>query len=133
MHVNSLRVLGSGTTRASFLNSVTSEIFKAQTLEEVVHSVQDAADKLRRHDIFSNIEVVLDAAEEATDAIDVVLKLQEKGRTIIKTNAEIADNEANVVCTISAVSYNDAGIHHQMQKMHKKKLIMFFNRTATLC
>ncbi|CAO3684621.1 unnamed protein product [Umbelopsis vinacea] len=96
LHVNSLRVLGSGTTRASFLNSVTSEIFKAQTLEEVVHSVQDAADKLRRHDIFSNIEVVLDTAEEATDAIDVVLKLQEKGRTIIKTNAEIADNEANV-------------------------------------
>lgn len=95
--------------------------------------MQDAADKLRRHDIFSNIEVVLDTAEEATDAIDVVLKLQEKGRTIIKTNAEIADNEANVVCTIFTVSYNDTGIHHGMPKMHKRKLIMSFNRTATLC
>jgi outer membrane protein insertion porin family len=90
-------VLGSGTTRTSFLNSITADIFKAQTLEEVVHSVQDAADKLRRHDIFSNIEVVLDTAEESTEAIDVVLKLQEKGRIVIKTNAEVADNEANVV------------------------------------
>jgi len=96
LHVNSLRVLGSGTTRTSFLNSITADIFKAQTLEEVVHSVQDAADKLRRHDIFSNIEVILDTAEESTEAIDVVLKLQEKGRIVIKTNAEVADNEANV-------------------------------------
>lgn len=63
----------------------------------MVHSVQDAADKLRRHDIFSNIEVILDTAEESTEAIDVVLKLQEKGRIVIKTNAEVADNEANVV------------------------------------
>lgn len=90
-------MLGSGTTRTSFLNSITADIFKAQTLEEVVHSVQDAADKLRRHDIFSNIEVILDTAEESTEAIDVVLKLQEKGRIVIKTNAEVADNEANVV------------------------------------
>ncbi|KAG2176056.1 hypothetical protein INT44_000535 [Umbelopsis vinacea] len=96
LHVNSLRVVGSGSTRASFLNSITSGIFGATTVQEVVENVQDAANKLRRHDIFSNIEVVLDTAKETTDAIDVVLKLEEKGRTVVKTNAEIADNEANV-------------------------------------
>jgi hypothetical protein len=72
-------------------------------LQQVVESVQDAADKLRRHDIFSNIEVVLDTAKETTDAIDVVLKLEEKGRTVVKTNAEISDNEANVVSTCGCV------------------------------
>jgi uncharacterized protein YjcR len=66
-------------------------------VQQVVESVQDAANKLRRHDIFSNIEVVLDTAKETTDAIDVVLKLEEKGRTVVKTNAEIANDEANVV------------------------------------
>lgn len=66
-------------------------------MQQVVESVQDAANKLRRHDIFSNIEVVLDTAKETTDAIDVVLKLEEKGRTVVKTNAEIANDEANVV------------------------------------
>ncbi|KAH8549405.1 surface antigen-domain-containing protein [Umbelopsis sp. PMI_123] len=96
LHVSSLRVVGTGSTRTSFLNSVTSGIFRATTLQQVVESVQDAADKLRRHDIFSNIEVVLDTAKETTDAIDVVLKLEEKGRTVVKTNAEISDNEANV-------------------------------------
>jgi outer membrane protein assembly factor BamA len=97
LHVNSLRVLGSGSTRTSFLNRLTAGIFQASTLEEVINSVQDASGKLRRLDIFSDIQVILDTAQDTNDAVDVVLKLQEKGKTVIRTTADIANDEANLV------------------------------------
>jgi outer membrane protein assembly factor BamA len=79
------------------LNRLTACIFHASKLEEVINSVQDASGKLRRLDIFSDIQVILDTAQDTNDAVDVVLKLQEKGKTVIRTTADIANDEANLV------------------------------------
>ena len=116
-------------------------------MQQVVESVQDAANKLRRHDIFSNIEVVLDTAKETTDAIDVVLKLEEKGRTVVKTNAEIANDEANVVsahrqqCIARSLVQRQApppSLHTTTEPKLKKAVSGFVNffflvRMETLC
>lgn len=99
-------MLGSGSTRSSFLNRLTAGIFQASTLEEVISSVQDASGKLRRLDIFSDIQVTLDTAADTTDAVDVVLQLKEKGKTVISTTADIANDEANLV-RFSGLLYTD--------------------------
>ncbi|KAI8069541.1 surface antigen-domain-containing protein [Gongronella butleri] len=87
--VHSLRVLGTNLTRKSFLDQLTRDIFKPQTLGEVFSETRALANQLHRLDIFEEIRVYLDGQKE----LDVTLQLKEKPRGLIKTALGVGYNE----------------------------------------
>lgn len=100
LHVNALRVLGISSTRESFLNSVIGDIFDAHTTKDVLQNVQEAAKRLKRHDIFEDIKVFVNTSHVKPDTVDVTFELKEKGKGYLSTIVSAGENETNMVCRI---------------------------------
>ncbi|KAL0080046.1 surface antigen-domain-containing protein [Phycomyces blakesleeanus] len=94
LHVNALRILGVSATRSSFLNSVTSGLFKAGNTSEVLKNVQQVASKLDNLDIFDEIKVYLNTNPTVSDTVDVMIDLKEKPKGLYKTSIAVGDYEA---------------------------------------
>ncbi|CAO3650484.1 unnamed protein product [Cunninghamella blakesleeana] len=93
LSVNSVSILGTSITRKSFLNSVTSGIFKPQTTAEVFNVTKDIAARLNQHDIFEEIQVFLDNNKQNKDTVDVTIQLKEKPKALIQTGIGLGNNE----------------------------------------
>ncbi|ORX63138.1 hypothetical protein DM01DRAFT_1331212 [Hesseltinella vesiculosa] len=91
--VHSLRVLGANITRKSFLDQLTRDIFRPQTLGQVFKETRTLADELNRLDIFEEIRVYLDTQKQHPDHIDVTLQLKEKPRALVKTAVNAGYND----------------------------------------
>ncbi|KAI8642108.1 surface antigen-domain-containing protein [Parasitella parasitica] len=96
LRVNALRILGTNATRNSFLNSVTSNVFTANTTEEILKRVQDIAAQLQKHDIFDEIKIYLDTNHDIADTVDVTLHLKEKDKGLFETKLNIGNNQAEL-------------------------------------
>ncbi|KAG2197401.1 hypothetical protein INT47_005654, partial [Mucor saturninus] len=96
LRVNALRILGTAATRNSFLNSVTSHVFKAGTTEEVMQRVETIATQLQKHDIFDEIKIYLDTNHAIPDTVDVTLHLKEKEKGLFQTKVNVGDNQAEL-------------------------------------
>lgn len=97
LRVNTLRILGTDKTRNSFLNSVTSNVFNANTTEEVLKNVQSIAAQLQKHDIFDEIKIYLDTNHQVADTVDVTLHLKEKEKGLFETKVNVGNNQAELV------------------------------------
>lgn len=89
--------MGTLATRNSFLNSVTSNVFKAGTTEEVLQRVENIASQLQKHDIFDEIKIYLDTNHAIPDTVDVTLHLKEKEKGLFQTKVNVGDNQAELV------------------------------------
>lgn len=96
LRVNALRILGTNATRNSFLNSVTSNVFNADTTEQVLKRVQDIAAQLQKHDIFDEIKIYLDTNHDIADTVDVTLHLKEKDKGLFETKVNVGNNQAEL-------------------------------------
>lgn len=92
-----MRILGTNATRNSFLNSVTSNVFNADTTEQVLKRVQDVAAQLQKHDIFDEIKIYLDTNHDIADTVDVTLHLKEKDKGLFETKVNVGNNQAELV------------------------------------
>lgn len=97
LRVNALRILGTNATRNSFLNSVTSNVFDADTTEQVLKRVQDIAAQLQKHNIFDEIKIYLDTNHDIADTVDVTLHLKEKDKGLFETKVNVGNNQAELV------------------------------------
>lgn len=89
--------MGTNATRNSFLNSVTSNVFNADTTEQVLKRVQDVAAQLQKHDIFDEIKIYLDTNHDIADTVDVTLHLKEKDKGLFETKVNVGNNQAELV------------------------------------
>ncbi|ORE11427.1 hypothetical protein BCV72DRAFT_106014 [Rhizopus microsporus var. microsporus] len=96
LRVNALRVVGTTKTRHSFLNSITSNAFKAETTEEVINQVKKMASQLQNHDVFEEIKIYLDTNHQQPDTVDITLRLKEKEKGIFHTKVNVGDNQAEL-------------------------------------
>ncbi|CEP15494.1 hypothetical protein [Parasitella parasitica] len=96
LRVNALRILGTNATRNSFLNSVTSNVFSANTTEQVLKKVQDIAAQLQKHDIFDEIKIYLDTNHDIADTVDVTLHLKEKDKGLFETKVNVGNHQAEL-------------------------------------
>lgn len=92
-----MRILGTNATRNSFLNSVTSNAFDADTTEQVLKRVQDIAAQLQKHNIFDEIKIYLDTNHDIADTVDVTLHLKEKDKGLFETKINVGNNQAELV------------------------------------
>lgn len=92
-----MRILGTNATRNSFLNSVTSNVFDADTTEQVLKRVQDIAAQLQKHNIFDEIKIYLDTNHDIADTVDVTLHLKEKDKGLFETKVNVGNNQAELV------------------------------------
>lgn len=92
-----MRILGTNATRNSFLNSVTSNVFDADTTEQVLKRVQDIAAQLQKHNIFDEIKIYLDTNHDIADTVDVTLHLKEKDKGLFETKINVGNNQAELV------------------------------------
>ncbi|KAL1917878.1 uncharacterized protein VTP21DRAFT_3712 [Calcarisporiella thermophila] len=98
-HLFKLSVNGVARTRESFLLSAIEPAFRARTLKDVLYEVQLAADRLKRLDLFSEIDVLLDVPKDplaTEDAMELVLNVREKSRLWVKTGTEVGNGEGNM-------------------------------------
>ncbi|KAI9252039.1 surface antigen-domain-containing protein [Helicostylum pulchrum] len=96
LRVNALRVLGTESTRTSFLNSLTGNVFKAATTEQVLEKVNAMAAQLQKHEIFDEIKIYLDTNREIPDTVDITLHLKEKDRGLFQTKVNVGNNQAEL-------------------------------------
>lgn len=89
--------MGTNATRNSFLNSVTSNVFDADTTEQVLKRVQDIAAQLQKHNIFDEIKIYLDTNHDIADTVDVTLHLKEKDKGLFETKVNVGNNQAELV------------------------------------
>lgn len=89
--------MGTNATRNSFLNSVTSNVFDADTTEQVLKRVQDIAAQLQKHNIFDEIKIYLDTNHDIADTVDVTLHLKEKDKGLFETKINVGNNQAELV------------------------------------
>ncbi|KAG0175437.1 hypothetical protein DFQ28_000036 [Apophysomyces sp. BC1034] len=100
-HVNAVHILGTRTTRPSFLETATARVLESKNVADVVNLSQDVAEQLMRLNIFENVQVLLDRASDsdplaAPDSINVVYQVKEKSRLYITTGTAIGNNEGNM-------------------------------------
>ncbi|KAI9306932.1 surface antigen-domain-containing protein [Cunninghamella echinulata] len=93
LSVNSVSILGTSITRKSFLNNITSGVFKPQTTADLFNVTKDIAARLDQHDIFEEIQVFLDTNKQNKDTVDVTIQLKEKPRGLIQTGVGLGNNE----------------------------------------
>ncbi|KAI9360885.1 surface antigen-domain-containing protein [Pilaira anomala] len=96
LRVNALRVLGTESTRTSFLNSLTGNVFHAATTEELLNKVNTMAAQLQKHEIFDEIKIYLDTNREIPDTVDITLHLKEKDKGLFQTKVNVGDNQAEL-------------------------------------
>ncbi|KAG2191701.1 hypothetical protein INT47_011362, partial [Mucor saturninus] len=100
-HINAVTILGTKSTRPSFLQTATNKILEAKNVADVINKSQDVAETLMRLDIFDHVHILLDNATDsdplaAPGSINVVYQVKEKSRVFIKTGTEIGNNEGNM-------------------------------------
>lgn len=105
--MNAVILIGTKATRPDFLEKAASSVLDSKTVADVVNSSQEVAERLLRLDIFEDVQVLLDRANDplaAPDSINVVYRVKEKGRLYIKTGTEIGNNEGNMVWTTTTTT-----------------------------
>lgn len=93
-------MIGTTKTRHSFLNSITSNAFQAETTEEVINQVKKMASQLQNHDVFEEIKIYLDTNHQQPDTVDITLRLKEKEKGIFHTKVNVGDNQAELVSLV---------------------------------
>lgn len=76
---------------------MTSNIFAADTTEQVLKRVQDIATQLQKHEIFDEIKIYLDTNRAIADTVDVTLHLKEKEKGLFQTKVNVGHNQAELV------------------------------------
>ncbi|BFZ60278.1 hypothetical protein YB2330_001314 [Saitoella coloradoensis] len=97
-HISSLRVLGANKTRPGFLQAVLEpHLVAAQdpdaTFATVLNSIQAAAEKLERFDIFHGVSVDLDTAARDPHGLAALIHVREKSRWKANTGTEMAQHD----------------------------------------
>ncbi|GAO52441.1 hypothetical protein SAICODRAFT_79487 [Saitoella complicata NRRL Y-17804] len=97
-HISSLRVLGANKTRPGFLQAVLEPHLAAAqdpeaTFATVLNSIQAAAEKLERFDIFHGVSVDLDTAARDPHGLAALIHVREKSRWKANSGTEMAQHD----------------------------------------
>jgi outer membrane protein insertion porin family len=104
--VNAIRIFGPRFTASSFLRTITQPITQATTVGQVIAASRIAAERMSRFDhVFSDIAFGLDSAvnlaalnSDARDdvlEVDVLVRVKEVKRMILRTGMEIGAGDSN--------------------------------------
>jgi hypothetical protein len=80
-----------------------------QTLQSVLHTAKDLSAVLHRADIFSSVRTELVRAGDplaSAEAVDLLVRVREKGKWFLKTSTEVGNNEGSAVRILYSFSFS---------------------------
>ncbi|CAM9337543.1 unnamed protein product [Discosporangium mesarthrocarpum] len=93
LRIRNVYVVGNHRTRDQVIENQFKDALEASTLRGVLSGLKAGTENLRSLDIFSTINVKLEAVDDSEDETDVTLQLQEKGWITTQFGVNVNDQE----------------------------------------
>lgn len=101
LSLDNISISGTKYTRPGFLAAIVApHTGETKTLGDVLKTTRDVSDALRAWDIFKSVEAGLEQAQypmATSRDVDLLLKVQEKGRLYLKTSTDVGNGEGSAV------------------------------------